>query len=76
MGAALSAIANSVPSRRTSTVVVRKADDVPGAQDELCRILHRKPRRLVDDVEDLVERAPARVRFLPAGHSLGIAALR
>ncbi len=57
IGAALSSIGVSRPSRDSSNRVIREADDAPLAEHFAHRIFHRLARLFLHDVEDVLDRA-------------------
>ena len=70
-GAALSSIGHSVPSRAIRMVWLARPTIGAFAQRPHGRVVDRLARVLVDDAEDLVERAAGRVVARPAGEALG-----
>ena len=70
-GAALSSIGHSVPSRPIRMVWLARPTMAPSRSARSGRVVDRLARVLVDDAEDLVERAAGGVVARPAGEALG-----
>ena len=71
MGAPLSAIGRSVPSRDDERGVVGEPDDHALREHAVDRVDGLRARVLVDDVEDLVDRVADGFLLRPAGQPLG-----